>query len=205
MIAWFVRNGVAANILMGVILVAGFASIKGIKMELFPNFDLDVITVSVPYPGAAPLEVEEAVCQPIEEKIWDLAGIKELNSYARENVGVVSVEVARGFKVSRLVDEIKARVDTIETFPEQAEKAIVEELVPKRLVLALAIYGETDEKTLRALAEKTRQVLTALPGITQVEISGVRKPEIVFEGLLNADAPLSEINSLKQGAAQNDA
>ena len=61
MIAWFVRNGVAANILMGVILVAGFASIKGIKMELFPDFDLDVITVSVPYPGAAPLEVEEAV------------------------------------------------------------------------------------------------------------------------------------------------
>ncbi|MBL62620.1 MAG: hypothetical protein CMI30_04340 [Opitutae bacterium] len=181
MIAWFVRNGVAANILMGVILVAGFASIKGIKMELFPDFDLDVITVSVPYPGAAPLEVEEAVCQPIEEKIWDLAGIKELHSYARENVGVVSVEVARGFKVSRLVDEIKARVDTIETFPEQAEKPIVEELVPKRLVLALAIYGETDEKTLRALAEKTRQDLTALPGITQVEISGVRKPEISIE------------------------
>ena len=146
-----------------------------------PNFDLDVITISVPYPGAAPIEVEEAICVPIEEKIWDLAGIKELKSYARENIGVVSVEIEHGAKASRLVDEIKARVDTIETLPEQAEKPIVEEMVPKRLVLALAIHGQTDEKTLRKLAERTRDELTALPGITQVEISGVRKPEISIE------------------------
>jgi len=181
MIAWFVRNGVAANILMGIILVGGFASIRGIKMELFPNFDLDIITITVPYPGAAPMEVEEAICVPIEEKIWDLAGIKELKSYARESVAVVSVEIERGFKASRLVDEIKARVDTIETFPEQAEKPMVEEVVPKRLVLALAIHGQTDEKTLRKLAEKTRDELTSVAGITQVEVSGVRKPEISIE------------------------
>ena len=181
MIAWFVRNGVAANILMGIILVGGIASMRGIKMELFPNFDLDVITISVPYPGAAPMEVEEAICLPIEEKIWDLAGIKDLKSYARENVGVVSVEIERGFKAARLVDEVKARVDTIETFPEQAEKPIVEELVPKRLVLALAIHGQTDEKTLRKMGDRTRDELTSLPGITQVEISGVRKPEISIE------------------------
>ncbi|MBG28671.1 MAG: hypothetical protein CMI31_01545 [Opitutae bacterium] len=181
MIAWFVRNGVAANILMGLILVGGIASMRGIKMELFPDFDLDIITVSVPYPGAAPVEVEEAICAPIEEKIWDLAGVKELKSYARENVGVVAVEIESGFEVSRLVDEIKARVDTLETLPEQAEKPMVEPLVAKRLVLALAIHGQTDEKTLRKLAERTRSELTDLPNITQVTISGVRNPEISIE------------------------
>ena len=59
-------------------------------MELFPDFDLDLVTISVPYPGAAPLEVEDGICKQIEEKIWDLDGIKEMTSFARENVGVVS-------------------------------------------------------------------------------------------------------------------
>ena len=71
MIAWFAKNGVAANLLMGIILVSGIFSIRGLKMELFPDFDLDLVTISVPYPGAAPLEVEEGICKQIEEKIWD--------------------------------------------------------------------------------------------------------------------------------------
>ena len=69
MIAWFARNGVAANLLMGIILISGFFSIKGLKMELFPDFDLDLVTISVPYPGAAPLEVEDGICKQIEEKL----------------------------------------------------------------------------------------------------------------------------------------
>ena len=59
MIAWFAKNGVAANLLMGIILISGFFSIRSLKMELFPDFDLDLVTISVPYPGAAPLEVED--------------------------------------------------------------------------------------------------------------------------------------------------
>jgi len=68
MIAWFAKNGVAANLLMGVILITGIFSVKGLKMELFPNFDLDLVTISVAYPGAAPLEVEDGICKQIEEK-----------------------------------------------------------------------------------------------------------------------------------------
>ena len=72
MIAWFAKNGVAANLLMGIILISGFFSIRVLKMELFPDFDLDLVTISVPYPGAAPLEVEDGICKQIEEKfgIW---------------------------------------------------------------------------------------------------------------------------------------
>ena len=81
MIAWFAKNGVAANLLMGIILVSGILSIRGLKVELFPDLDLDLVTISVPYPGAAPLETEEGICKQIEEKIWDLSGIKEINSF----------------------------------------------------------------------------------------------------------------------------
>lgn len=196
MIAWFAKNGVAANLLMGVIIISGVFSIRGLKMELFPDFDLDLVTISVPYPGAAPLEVEEGICRQIEEKIWDLSGIKEMNSYARENLGVVSIRVALGKDAKVLADEIKVRVDSISTFPEEAEKPMVEVATQKRRVLALAIHGNCDEKSLRKLADKTLDDLTNLPGITQVEIMGIRKPEISIE--------VSERNLREHGLSFDD-
>ena len=186
MIAWFARNGVAANLLMGIILISGFFSIRGLKMELFPDFDLDLVTISVPYPGAAPLEVEDGICKQIEEKIWDLDGIKEMTSFARENVGVVSVQVERTKDAKLLADEIKVRVDSILNFPDEAEKAMVEVATQKRKVLAVAIHGKADPKSLRKLADKTLDDLTNLSGITQVEIAGIRKPEIGIEVSENA-------------------
>ena len=181
MIAWFAKNGVAANLLMGVILIAGIFSVRGLKMELFPDFDLDLVTISVAYPGAAPLEVEDGICKQIEEKIWDLTGIKEMTSYSRENFGVVSVQVERGRDAKLLADEIKVRVDSILTLPEEAEKPMVEVTTIKRRVLAVAIHGNCDEKSLRKLADQTLDDLTNLPGITQVEIAGIRKPQIGIE------------------------
>jgi multidrug efflux pump subunit AcrB len=181
MIAWFAKNGVAANLLAGIILLAGVISIRGLKMELFPDFDLDIVTVSAVYPGAAPLEVEDGICKQIEEKIWDLTGIKEMTSFARENTGVVSIQVEKGKDAKTLADEIKVRVDAISNFPEEAEKPIVEVMTAKRRVLALAIHGKCDVQSLRKLAEKTQDELTNIAGITQVEISGIRKPEIGIE------------------------
>tara|TARA_B100000963_G_scaffold263027_1_gene231192 strand:- start:8246 stop:11401 length:3156 start_codon:yes stop_codon:yes gene_type:complete len=181
MIAWFAKNGVAANLLLGIIVIAGIFSIKGMKMELFPDFDLDLVSITVPYPGAAPLEVEDGICKQIEEKIWDLSGIKKLVSYSREDEGVVGVQVERGNDPQELADKIKVRVDSILNFPEEAEKPMVEVATQRRRVLAVAIHGNCDEKSLRKIADKTLDDLTNLTGITQVEIAGIRKPEIGIE------------------------
>ena len=181
MISWFAKNGVAANLLLGIIVIAGIFSIKGMKMELFPDFDLDLVSITVPYPGAAPLEVEDGICKQIEEKIWDLSGIKKLVSYSREGEGVVGVQVERGNDPQELADKIKVRVDSILNFPEEAEKPIVEVATQRRRVLAVAIHGNCDEKSLRKIADKTLDDLTNLSGITQVEIAGIRKPEIGIE------------------------
>ena len=181
MIAWFAKNGVAANLLLGIIVIAGIFSIKGMKMELFPDFDLDLVSITVPYPGAAPLEVEDGICKQIEEKIWDLSGIKKLVSYSREGEGVVGVQVERGNDPQELADKIKVRVDSILNFPEEAEKPMVEVATQRRRVLAVAIHGNCDEKSLWKIADKTLDDLTNLTGITQVEIAGIRKPEIGIE------------------------
>ena len=105
LIAWFTRNGVAANLLMLSIFFAGvFALGRSIPTEVFPEFELDIVTVSVPYRGSTPAEVEESVVIRIEEAIQDLQGIKKMTSTASEGSGTVSIEVEKGYDSRELLD-----------------------------------------------------------------------------------------------------
>ncbi|MCH9649146.1 MAG: efflux RND transporter permease subunit [Deltaproteobacteria bacterium] len=180
-IAWFAKNHVASNLLMTVIIVAGLMSLVGLKQEVFPEVASETITITVPYLGAAPEEVEEGVCQRIEERIQDLEGIKEIRSTASEGAGVVAVELLPGQDQRESLDDIKARVDAIDTFPEETEKPIIQELTIRRQVINIAISGEAPEATLKALAERVRDDLLTLPAITQVELGAVRPYEISIE------------------------
>lgn len=182
-IGWFARNRVAANLIMVVILGGGLVSLFGgsIVQEVFPEFALDLITIRVPYPGAAPEEVEQAVCVRIEEAIQGLDGIKKLTAIARENFGLVTVQVESDADARTLLDDIKARIDAIDTFPEETEKPIVQELTNRRQVIDVAVYGDADELSLRHLAEKVRDDLTALPQISIAELSNARPYEISIE------------------------
>lgn len=168
MIRWFARNGIAANLLMAFIVAGGIFSARSVKMELFPYFTLGRINIAVPYPGATPEEVEETICKRIEEKIQDLAGIKKLRSSASENLGSVSVEIERGYDVTKLLDRIRNRVDSIHTFPELAERPTIEEAIPQREVMSIAIHGPADDVTLKELAHKVRDDLVQIPGVSQV-------------------------------------
>jgi multidrug efflux pump subunit AcrB len=180
-IRWFAENGVAANLLMILIIAGGVISIFTIKQEVFPEFSADIVTVTVPYPGAAPEEVEEGVVIRIEEAIQDLEGIEEIRSTAGENVASVLVEAMQGADVQKLLDDVKSRVDAIDTFPEEAEQPVVEEAIIRRQVMEVAISGEADERSLKRLGERLRDDLTALPGITQVELRITRPYEISIE------------------------
>jgi len=178
MIKWFARNGVAANLLMLVIVVTGLFAVSTIRMELFPQFDLDMVSIHVPYPGAAPEEVENGIVKVIEERIEGLEGIKKITSTAAEGFGAVVIEVQRGYDVKDLTDKVKVRIDAIDNFPQEAEEPTVEELIIKRDTLALAVYGDASERALKELAEELRDQLLEEPGITQVEITGIRDYEI---------------------------
>ncbi|MEM8549494.1 MAG: efflux RND transporter permease subunit, partial [Verrucomicrobiota bacterium] len=127
MINWFARNGVAANLMMLILMAGGLAAMfTKVKIELFPQFSLDTISISVPFRGAAPEEVEINIVKRIEERIQDLQGIKKITSAAIEGRGSVAVEVDLNYDARRLLDDIKTRVDAIDTFPEEAEEPIIE-------------------------------------------------------------------------------
>jgi multidrug efflux pump subunit AcrB len=180
-IRWFAENHVAANLLMLFLLLGGFVVATSIKMEVFPETTLDLISISTIYPGASPSEVEEGVVRRIEEKISGLAGIKRIDSSIREGFGSITVEVMKDWDLKKLLDEVKAEVDRITTFPEEAEQTVVREIVRKSQVINLAVYGDVPESTIKHLADKIKDDLTNTPGVTQAEVSAVREREIHIE------------------------
>lgn len=182
MIAWFARNGVAANLLMAVILFLGLnAVMTQIPLEVFPDFELDVINVSIPFRGATPTDVEEGVVIRAEEAIFDLEGIKELRSTAAEGSATITVELEKGFDPRNLLDDVKNRIDAISTFPGEVERPTYSLAKHRREVISVVVAGPLDERELRRYGERVRDDIAALPGITQVELEGVRPYEIAIE------------------------
>ena len=180
-IAWMARHSVAPNLLMLLLMLGGFYTALSIKQEVFPEFDLDMVTISVPYPGASPEEVEQGIILAIEEAVRGINGIKEVTAAAREGVGVVMAELEEDCDEQRVYQEIQQEVDRISTLPEDAEKAEVVLATRRREVIDLALYGDADEWVLRDLAEQVRDRLLQEPGITQIDLMPDRTFEISIE------------------------
>ncbi|MDX1645553.1 MAG: efflux RND transporter permease subunit [Longimicrobiales bacterium] len=180
-VAFMAKHKVAANLLMVVILAAGLVSLGVLVQEVFPEFSLDTITVSVPYPGATPEEVEESIILKIEEQIQAIEGVDEITSTAAEGVGTVALQLEIGAEVQEVLDDVKAEIDQINTFPTDAERPDVRELTNRQSVIKLAIYGDVDERTLKEIAYRTEDALGELDEVSFVETSGVREYEISIE------------------------
>ena len=164
-----------------VILGGGAVTLTDLKQEVFPEFSLDTITVQMDYRGAAPQEVEEAICFRIEEAIQGLDGIKKMTSTAQEGSGSVVVEVLSDYDVRRVLDDVKTRIDAIDTFPDEAEKPVIQEVTTRFQVINVAISGNADLATLKRLGERTRDELIALPAISQADLLNAPPYEISIE------------------------
>jgi multidrug efflux pump subunit AcrB len=217
-VKWFARNHVAGNFLMLIVMVAGFVTWFKLKKEIFPDIAIDAVLVTLPYPNATPEETERGVVVPVEEAIADLQGIKKIRSTASQNVGTVMIEAETGFNVRNLMGDVKSRVDAIDNFPEEAETPILEEILVKNPVMSLALTAETDEPTMRKLAEQVRDDLLNYkaqapegfgdlmartfggePTISQVTIAGTRPYEISIEV---SESRLRELNLKLSDIAQ---
>lgn len=180
-LAWFAANHVAANLLMFLVITAGLLAIFSARMEVFPELSFDMINVTVPYRGASPADVEEGVCLRVEEAIAGVDGIKRITSTAGEGAGSILIEVEEYADAKEVLDDIKAQIDTITTFPQETEKPIITELKTRHKVISAVVSGDVSEKTLKKLADEIRDDLTAMDNISQVSISGVRPYEISIE------------------------
>lgn len=179
-IAWFVRNPVAANILMAAIILFGaYALLKKIPLEVFPEFARDVVNVSVSYPGATPAEVEQGIVLRLEDAVSDLPGIEKMYGDANEGSARMRLEIRDGYDVTKVLNQVKTRIDGIGGLPEDSERPVVEQQIRSRDVITVVVAVEgNDEAQLRSTTEMIMDEIRNLPDITQVGMGGVRPWEI---------------------------
>jgi multidrug efflux pump subunit AcrB len=195
-IRWFVDNPIAANLLMVLFIVGGALGIPSLDKKYFPDFELNLVSVSMPYPGAGPGEVEQQICKRIEEAVHDLNGVKEIRSTARQGLGTVLVEAESGYDVQRLTAEVKTRVDAISTFPADAERPVITELAHRHFMAMVSVAGDIGERELKELGERLRDDLAAQPHVAVVELGSPRPYEVAVE--------VSELTLRQYGLTLND-
>ena len=180
-ISWFVRNPVASNLLMWIFLAGGLIAYLNVNQEEFPDIDVGVIQVSVPYLGATPEESETGVCLRIEEALEGAEGIQRLTTTAREGGCDATVELTGDADLNRSLNDVKAKVDAITTFPAETEKPIVRAFSSSGNVMTIALVSDADDRFLKQVAEDVRDDILDLPEISTVNIEYLRPLEISIE------------------------
>lgn len=183
LLAWFAANPVAANLLMLLILIGGLSSYTYIDTEVFPRFSPHIIEVNATYPGAGPLEIEEAVCVRIEEALFDVSGVKRLSTEITQGQCLVSVAVLPDYDKEQVMSAVRSRVQAIQRLPKGLDKIDVRPAVRDGDdgVIWIALHGPTDALTLKRYGEQIQQQLTAIPGVTRAVNYGDIPYEIAIE------------------------
>ncbi len=180
-VAWMARHPVSANLLMAILMIGGLLTVTRIKQEIFPEFEIDAVSIVVPYPGASPEEVERGILLALEEAVRGVDGVDKVTAIAEEGLASVTVELMLGTDNNKAAQDIKNEADRITSFPEDAERPMVKLEVMKPQVVSVAVHGEQDQRLLRELAERVRSELLRHPRITQVELKNVPPLEIAIE------------------------
>ncbi len=181
MIKWMAEHPVAANLTMIFVVILGALTALGMPQKTFPEFSLDTVSISVSYPGASPIEIQESIVRPIEDQLSGVDGIDTITASISEGRGGVTVSFLRGSDIKEKVDEIKSEVDRITVFPEDANDPIVVQANNSSRVLEIAVHGNASEQALKQEAERLKDELTMLPSISYVEVANARDYEISIE------------------------
>lgn len=166
-LAAFVNNTVFANILLVLILLAGGIAAMSMIRETFPEFSVDIITVSVAYPGADPEEVEEGISRKIEEALEGLEGVKQYTTQSWENVGSTIIEVKENYDMNDVLDRVRSKVDAISTFPVDAEEPVITEITFKDPVMVQYLSGDMSERRIKEWAERIKDEIQQIPEMSQ--------------------------------------
>ncbi len=180
-------NAPAMNIVMVAVLLTGAVCLMNLNRETFPEFDIDTISVSVSYPGAAPEEVEEGICQKIEEAVRSVSGINKVTSTASEGMGTVTLELRTDvIDRDRILNDVRSAVDRIPSMPELAEDPEVKMSERSEQVIRVGVIGPRDNSeqahlSLRKVAEYVRDDLLQLPSVSEVNLAGDKDFQIDIE------------------------
>ena len=178
MIDYFARHPTAANLLMVLFIILGLSALPALQRETFPDFTAVEVEARVVYPGATAGEVEEALCQRLEEAVDGISDVAESRCEAREGVATLVAEMRQGADFDRFLDDVKTEVDAIDSFPVGTERPVIRERNRLDRVVSVAVTGPMPDTHLKVYAEDLRDRLKALPAVSQVTIQGFSERQL---------------------------
>ena len=178
---WFIRNPVAANLLMVFILVVGISSLLTVRIEGFPKIPADTVSITTVFPNAYTAQVDEQVTRKIEKALEGLEGVKAITSSSTPGASVVEVQKNNGYRLQKLLDNVRLKVDGIYDLPKDARRPVIETNNFDVPALYVQVYGDTDLKSLQKIARDLRDDFLASPEISRVKNWGLQDPEISIE------------------------
>ena len=181
MIRFFADHPTAANLLMIGFLVVGLTFAPTVKRETFPDIPARSVEVRVPFPGATAVDVEEAVCQRIEDAADGIDNREETRCEAREGMAIATLVMREGRDLAQFLDDVKSKVDAITDLPEGSEEPVVRQLGRSDFVAFIAVAGSLRPEGLKAYAERMKDDLLAIPGVAQVTIRGFSQHQVRIE------------------------
>lgn len=205
MISFFARNDIATNIMaVAIVVLASWLALEKIPYEIQPNQEFPEVRVQIVYRGGSPADIERDVAIPIEQALEGLSGIRVLETEINSGGCNLIVGAKSGVDPKDLLEEVKARVDRVSTFPNEIEppRYSVPASEDWREVITIAVAGDMSEHDLLATARRVRDEVAALPGITSARVGGNSPPEISIEAkpeeLLHYGLSLSDLTDAIQ-------
>ncbi|MEZ8099254.1 efflux RND transporter permease subunit [Vibrio bivalvicida] len=178
---WFINNSVGANLLMLAIIASGVMAFGQLRVESFPQIAPSSISITVAYPGGSAKQIDESITQRIEESISGIAGIKQITSQSSAGQSRVVVRKTSSTDLNKLLDDVRNRVNAINSFPAQAERPQVVRNEFTNLAAFVVVSGDRSDEQLQPIARQVEQALKSNPRISKVSNWGSRAPQLIIE------------------------
>ncbi|MGA9292811.1 MAG: efflux RND transporter permease subunit [Ignavibacteriaceae bacterium] len=181
LIQYFIKHSIITNWVVLVICVAGTFALFKLEKRINPKMEIDQISIDIPYPGASAVEVEEGIIIKIEEALRGIEGIEKVYSTSQDNYGYLNVQILPGYDMNKAIQDVKNAVNSINSYPTEAEKPIVYQDTQWNRGIMLSIYGPEDLFTLKKIVEEFRDALLKTGKISNVQMWGIPEREFSIE------------------------
>ena len=181
LIQYFIKHSIITNWVVLVICLAGIFALFKLEKRINPKMELDEISIDIPYPGASAVEVEEGIIIKIEESLRGIEGIEKVYSTSQDNYGYLNVQILPGYDMNKVIQDVKNAVNSINSYPTEAEKPIIYQDTQWNRGIMLSIYGPEDLFTLKKIVEEFRDALLKTGKISNIQIWGIPEREFSIE------------------------
>jgi len=179
LIGIFSKHKVAANLLMIIMILLGIWGLKGLNIQFFPDFEVEIISVKTVWNGASAEDVERSLTTPIENSLKNIEDLKSMTSTSAQGISVITLEFPEGTNINDKIARVEEKVSTIRNIPENAEKTEAKHIVRYEQIAKLVVYGNIHITQLKKLADSFERELLE-QGIARINKRGWPEEEIII-------------------------